>query len=238
MTKINKLIIQMTELAEEILELEADGHKGDDLIHLYDRADTVFSAGNIKALLQNNEALIATIEMQDQKIQKQELKLAELGKQEPVAWRCDGERGLQIFTEKLPSDKSWKITELFSRPVPQAVSQPGKVGMKVCDACLDVLCALGFDPKKARLSDVLAKIDGLNSQASQPYTVPDETQLRELFELWAAENRINLTRNHKFQNNYEFKRAIQNWHIWKSCRAAMLQSSNTVWIGIDWAKGE
>ncbi|POD98057.1 hypothetical protein [Pectobacterium odoriferum] len=89
MNKINGLIKQMGELAEEILELQAEGRGGSDLIHLYDRADTVFSAGNVKALLQNNDALIATIEMQDQKIQKLELQQAETGEQEFVAieWR-------------------------------------------------------------------------------------------------------------------------------------------------------
>ncbi|WP_116186479.1 hypothetical protein [Pectobacterium aquaticum] len=74
MTKINELIKQMGELAEEILELQAEGRGGSDLIHLYDRADSVFSAENVKALLQNNDALIATIEMQDQKIQKLEVR--------------------------------------------------------------------------------------------------------------------------------------------------------------------
>ncbi|KFF70316.1 hypothetical protein IW01_10885 [Pectobacterium brasiliense] len=119
MTKINKLIIQMTELAEEILELEADGHKGDDLIHLYDRADSVFSAENVKALIQNNDALIATIEMQDQKIQTLELQLAELGKQEFVAieW-CNEKTGHWKTLKKSEVRPGCKQRALFAQPVP------------------------------------------------------------------------------------------------------------------------
>jgi hypothetical protein len=48
---IDQLLKQMGDLADEIIELQEDGHYRDRLINLYDHADTVFSATNIKRLL-------------------------------------------------------------------------------------------------------------------------------------------------------------------------------------------
>ncbi|WP_051372368.1 hypothetical protein [Serratia fonticola] len=42
---------EMNELADEIIEWSEDGHYRDRLIHLYDLADTVFGAKNVKRLL-------------------------------------------------------------------------------------------------------------------------------------------------------------------------------------------
>lgn len=119
MTKINELIKQMGELAEEILELQAEGRGGSDLIHLYDRADSVFSAENVKALIQNNDALIATIEMQDQKIQTLELQQAEPGKLEFVGteWR-DEKTGHWKRLKKSEVRLGCKSRVLFAQPVP------------------------------------------------------------------------------------------------------------------------
>ncbi|OKP28414.1 hypothetical protein [Serratia fonticola] len=48
---IDQLLKQMGDLADEIIELSEDGCYRDRLIDLYDRADTVFGAANIKRLL-------------------------------------------------------------------------------------------------------------------------------------------------------------------------------------------
>lgn len=119
MTKINELIKQMGELAEEILELQAEGRGGSELIHLYDRADSVFSAENVKALIQNNDALIATIEMQDQKIKTLELQQAEPGKLEFVGieWR-DEKTGHWKRLKKSEVRLGCKSRVLFAQPVP------------------------------------------------------------------------------------------------------------------------
>ncbi len=52
---------EMNELADEIIEWSEDGHYRDRLIHLYDLADTVFGAKNVKRLL-------AALEEKDQRI--------------------------------------------------------------------------------------------------------------------------------------------------------------------------
>ncbi|MEI7409948.1 hypothetical protein [Pectobacterium aroidearum] len=68
----------------------------------------------------------------------------------------------------------------------------------------------------------------------QPYTVPDEAESRELFEIWCP---LNLERNKWHPDFYAHLPARMQWDAWRACRAAMLNSENSVWNGIDWAKG-
>ncbi|WMT13388.1 hypothetical protein [Serratia fonticola] len=56
---------EMNELADEIIEWSEDGHYRDRLIHLYDLADTVFGAKNVKRLL-------AALEEKDKRIKELE----------------------------------------------------------------------------------------------------------------------------------------------------------------------
>ncbi|OCJ43441.1 hypothetical protein [Serratia sp. 14-2641] len=79
---IDELLKQMGGLADEIIELSEDGHYRDRLINLYDRADTVFGAVNIKRVLDvyesDKKALMGSAKHYQKRAEEAEKKLQQV----------------------------------------------------------------------------------------------------------------------------------------------------------------
>lgn len=146
-----------------------------------------------------------------------ESQLAELRKQEPVAWRCmrNGPNAYVVTLSKTVADewnsKGFPNVPLYARPVPPAASQP---------ALDDVIkkfteMNIGFPVQKLKADYVISWVlkNYPCNIAIQPYTVPDE---------WTYSDAVQFVLINGMSNETRSGIAM---HVFNHCRAAMLQSS-------------